>query len=168
MPHNDDHTRYPTQQQVTGDGLYLVAMLEGAKGVLVLLTGFGILSLIHRDLHQAALQLLQYFHYNPNSRYPRIFVDLASHVTNLQLWVFAAIAGVYAVIRLIEAWGLWNRQPWAEWFGLVSGGIYIPVEVYELVRGISWFKVAVLLINVAVVIYLFRLVVQTGQENTTT
>lgn len=162
MREQDTATSAPADS--TAGGLYLVALLEGAKGVLVLLTGFGILSLIHRDLHQAALQLLQYVHYNPNSRYSHIFVDLASRTTDLQLWALAAAALLYAAVRLIEAWGLWNQQQWAEWFGLVSGGIYIPIELYEVMKGATWFKIAVLMINSMVIIYLLMMVLQARRE----
>ena len=36
-------------------GLRVVAVFEGAKGGLVLLTGLGVLAFTHRDLHNAAV-----------------------------------------------------------------------------------------------------------------
>ena len=56
--------------------------------------------------------------------------------------------------RLIESYGLWRGRRWAEWFSALSGGIYIPLEIYEIARGVSLFKVGTLLVNVAVVAYL--------------
>src|SRR2546426_4141349 len=43
---------------------------------------------------------------------------------------------------------------WSDWLLALSGGIYVPVEIYELTRGVSWIKVAALLLNAAVVAYM--------------
>jgi len=122
------------REQVKG-GLRVVSIFEAAKGLLVLLTGFGLLAYIHKDLHFAAERLVRHFHLNPASRYPRIFPDLADHVTDGQLWALALSALLYAVVRFVEAYGLWRQRHWAEWFGLLTGVIYIPLELFEIARG---------------------------------
>ena len=136
----------------------MVALFEGAKGALVLLVGFGLLALIHRDLHAAAEQLVRHFHINPASHYPRIFIDLSDRLTDLKLWAIALGALFYAVIRFAEAAGLWMQRPWAEWFGLLSGGMYIPIELYEVMQGVTWPKVTVLVVNGVIVVYLLVVV----------
>lgn len=141
-------------------GLTTVALFEGIKGLLVLLTGFGILALIHHNLHQAAADLVQHLHMNPASRYPKIFIDALSSATNSQLWYLASGAFLYTLARFIEAWGLWRQRAWAEWFGLLSGGIYIPVELYELSKSVTWTKVMLLSINSLIVVYLLRVVIR--------
>ncbi|UUZ68137.1 DUF2127 domain-containing protein [Polaromonas sp. P2-4] len=60
------------------DGVRAVAALEAAKGILVLLAGFGLLSLIHHNAQQLAAQVLGHLHLNPANRYPRIFIDAAA------------------------------------------------------------------------------------------
>ncbi len=142
----------------------MVALFEGAKGALVLLVGFGLLALIHRDLHAAAEQLVRHFHINPASHYPRIFIDLSDRLTDLKLWAIALGALFYAVIRFAEAAGLWMQRPWAEWFGLLSGGMYVPIELYEVMQGVTWPKVTVLVVNGVIVVYL--LVVVTRSKGT--
>lgn len=136
----------------------MVALFEGAKGALVLLVGFGLLALIHRDLHAAAEQLVLHFHINPASHYPRIFIDLSDRLTDMKLWAVALGALFYAVIRFAEAYGLWKQRAWAEWFGLLSGGMYIPIELYEVLQGLTWPKVTVLVVNGVVVAYLLVVV----------
>ena len=141
-------------------GLRIVALFEGAKGLLVLLTGFGLLSLIHKDLHLAAARLIGHLHLNPASHYPVIFLDAVNRVTDLQLWFIAAAALLYAAIRFIEAFGLWMQRPWAEWFGLLTGGMYIPAELYEVAHGTSWPKVTILVVNSAIVCYLLVVILK--------
>jgi uncharacterized membrane protein (DUF2068 family) len=111
-------------------GLKCVAFFEGAKGTLVLGAGCGLLLLIHRDLHQAASELIRLFHLNPASKYPGIFLDLADRTSDARLWAMAAAAAIYAAVRCAEAIGLWFDRRWAEWFGFLSGAIYLPLDVY--------------------------------------
>ena len=135
-------------------GLRVVAVFEGAKGGLVLITGFGLLAFLHRGLHNAAEELVRHLHMNPARQYPRIFLDAAARVTDTQFWLLALSACLYVVVRFIEAVGLWHRKRWAAWFGALSGGVYIPVELFELARGYSWVKLTVLAVNLAIVAYL--------------
>ncbi len=145
-------------------GLRIVSIFEAMKGLLVLLTGFGVLAYIHTDLHLAAEQLVRYFHLNPASRYPRIFIDLAGHVTDGQLWLMALSALLYAVVRFVEAYGLWHERRWAEWFGLLLGGIYIPLELFEITRGVTWPKAVLLIVNVVIVGYLYAILYQSRHK----
>jgi len=146
------------------DGLRVVSVFEAAKGLLVLLTGFGLLAYIHKDLHLAAERLVRHFHLNPANHYPRIFLDLADRVTDAQLWLLAFSALVYALVRFIEAYGLWHERKWAEWFGLFAGGLYVPIELYEIANGVTWPKSVLLLVNVGIVGYLSFIVYQARQE----
>ncbi|MBI5518780.1 MAG: DUF2127 domain-containing protein [Desulfovibrio sp.] len=132
-------------------GVRLIALLELAKGGLVLLAGFGILTLLHRDAGLAAERLVQHLHVNPASGTPRIFIELASGLTDARLLLLAAGAAGYACVRAVEAYGLWRERTWAEWFGAVSGAVYLPLEVYELSERVTWERGAVFVVNVLVV-----------------
>lgn len=149
------HKKMTTKRFVT-NGLRTVALFEGAKGALVLLAGFELLSFIHKDLHRAAIRLVEHLHFNPAKHYPRIFLDLTEHVTDSQLWAMAVAALIYSVVRFVEATGLWLGKKWAAWFGVLTGGMYIPIEIYEVTRGISWPNVTLLVVNIGVVFYLIQ------------
>jgi uncharacterized membrane protein (DUF2068 family) len=131
-----------------------IAIIEAAKGALVLLAGFGLLSLVHHDMEKSAEVLLARFSLNPASHYPHIFLDVVQHTSNARLRGLAALALLYASIRFGEGYGLWHGRRWAAWFGALSSGIYIPVELYEILHGIDWIKTMTLLINLAVFSYL--------------
>jgi uncharacterized membrane protein (DUF2068 family) len=60
----------------------------------------------------------------------------------------------YAVVRWIEAYGLWRARRWAEWFAVLSGAIYVPAELYGLVHHVSPLKVLLLILNVGIVAYM--------------
>ena len=135
-------------------GMRTIAFFEAAKGALVLLAGLGLLALIDRDVQRIAERIVRFSHLNPASHYPRIFVDAASHITNGRLWLLAGAAAAYALVRGIEAYGLWYERRWAEWFALVAGGLYLPLEIYEIIHRVTWVKMAVFSTNVAVVAYM--------------
>jgi uncharacterized membrane protein (DUF2068 family) len=65
----------------------------------------------------------------------------------------AAIAG-YAVLEGLEAIGLWQGKRWAEYLTFVATIVFIPYEVYELTKTVTWLKVLAFVINVAIAVYL--------------
>jgi uncharacterized membrane protein (DUF2068 family) len=134
--------------------LRTIALIEGAKGALVLLVGFGVLSLIHHDVQRFAERLVTHAHLNPAAHYPRIFIEAANQLTDARLLLIAGGAGTYALVRLIEAYGLWYARRWAEWFAALSAGIYVPFEIFELYKRVSWLSLAALLLNSTIVVFM--------------
>lgn len=134
--------------------LKTVALIEAAKGVLVLLAGCGLLSLIHHDVQHFAEHLVRRAHLNPAAHYPHIFLALADKLTDAHLLLLAAGAGGYSLLRLVEAYGLWHARRWAEWLAALSGSFYIPFEIYELHKHASWLTVGSLMLNIAVVTFM--------------
>jgi len=132
-------------------GLRAVALLELGKGLLVLIAGLGLLAFLHRDAAEAAEELVRLFHLNPASGSPRIFLEAAARLTDARLWALAAAAAGYAALRLVEAWGLWRGRAWAEWFGALSGAVYVPIEVFELMQRATWARGALLAANLVIV-----------------
>lgn len=124
-----------------------VALFEAGKGLLVVIAGLGLLALVHRDAQQAAESLVRHMHLNPARHYPRIFIHAASRINDHRLHLLAAGAFAYAAVRLIEAYGLWGMRRWAEWLAILSTGLYMPVEAYELVRRVTFTRAAILLGN---------------------
>lgn len=138
----------------TRDGLRSIAVLEAAKGLLVLAVGMAAFKFIHADVQTAAEQLVREFHLDPGSRYPRIFLELVQKAGAIHLLPLAIGALFYAVIRLMEAYGLWFGRRWAEWLAVVSAGCYLPIELWELTQGITWPRMTLFALNLAIVAFL--------------
>ena len=136
--------------------LRTVALFEATKGALVITAGLGLFALIHRDVQTLAEEIVRHFHLNPASGIPRIFLEAASTVDGGRLRLLALGAFGYASVRFAEAWGLWRGRPWAEWLGIVSGGIYLPLEIYELFISVTPVKVVTFLVNIFIVAILAR------------
>jgi uncharacterized membrane protein (DUF2068 family) len=137
-----------------------VASVEFFKGLIVLLAGFGVLSLVHRDAWDVAESFLEWLKIDPDTCYAQVFLNLADQVTDTRLWAVAVGAAAYSTLRFMEAYGLWRERAWAEWLAMISGAVYLPFEVYELARRPDWIPLVILAVNLAVVLYMVYLRVQ--------
>lgn len=146
-----DRTKGKDTRRGHTKGLRTVALFEAAKGVVVIMAGFGLLMMIHHDAQSVAEDVVRHLHLNPAHHFPRIFIAAVERTNDTRLWVLATGAAAYTVIRFVEAYGLWHRRVWAEWFGILSGSLYLPMELYALVVRLTPVKAAVLLVNLVVV-----------------
>ena len=138
----------------------MVALFEAFKGLIVLVSATGLLTLVHKDLNHLADRLVQHTHLNPASKYPHIFLDAVSRFDEPRLLWLAAGATAYAALRLVEAWGLYRGRAWAEWLAALSGAWYVPAEVIHLLHRRSGLSLAILVVNVAVVAVMVWALVQ--------
>jgi uncharacterized membrane protein (DUF2068 family) len=60
----------------------------------------------------------------------------------------------------VEGYGLWNERRWAEWFAVISGAVYVPLELFAVFEHPHWIRVAVLLGNILVVLYILRILIE--------
>jgi len=149
-----------TQRRV----LRAVAGLEFFKGLFVVLMGICALALVHKDAWLIAESLLTLLHISTDRRSAQIFLDFADSVTDARLWAAARIAFAYAALRFTEAYGLWNARTWAEWVAFVSGTLLLPLEVRQLFRGITFFRCALLVGNLAIVCYMLYIILENRHE----
>jgi uncharacterized membrane protein (DUF2068 family) len=144
--------------------LRAVAGLEFFKGVFVVLMGICAIALVHKDAWLIAESLLALLHIGTDRRSAQIFLDFADSVTDARLWAAARIAFAYAALRFTEAYGLWNARTWAEWVALVSGALLLPLEVRQLFRGITFFRCALLVGNLAIVCYMLYVILESRRD----
>src|SRR5580765_803084 len=71
-------------------------------------------------------------------------------------------ASIYATLFLVEGWGLWRRKRWAEYLTVFATASLIPFEAWEIYHHFTWLKVFALALNIAIVIYLWRIVRRGG------
>lgn len=141
-----------------------IALLEALKGAVVLAAGFGLLSFLGRDNELYAQQIVRLLHLNPAKHYPQIFITAMAKLDDFHLWLIASLAAAYALVRFIEAYGLWFERRWAEWLAALGGGIYIPLEIFELIKRVTWLRAGALILNVAVVAYMAWLLTESSRK----
>jgi uncharacterized membrane protein (DUF2068 family) len=135
-------------------GLRGVAIFEASKGLLAVVAAIWVLTLLHKDMHSVAGHILRVLHLNPDRQLYRWLLRNIGGITHGWLWIIFCLIVLYAIIRFVEAGGLWLEKEWAEWFALLSGTLYTPFLVYELVRHPTEFKWLGLALNLLIVVYL--------------
>ena len=138
--------------------LRAVATFEFVKGIFVVLMGLCALILVHKDVWLLAESLLALLRISTDRRSAQLFLDFADSVTDARLWAAAWIAFAYAALRFTEAYGLWTERTWAEWVAFISGALLLPLEVREILRGISVLRCGLFLGNLAVVFYMLYII----------
>lgn len=134
-------------------GLRAVASFEALKGIVVLALGVALL-FVHQHAEDYAVNLLFHLHIDLDRRVSHMLLDAATKLSDARLLTIALAAMTYSTVRFIEGWGLWNRRVWAEWFALLSGALYLPWEILKLVERVDWQRVAVLVINIGIILYM--------------
>ena len=92
-------------------------------------------------------------------------IEPASQMTDTRLLLLAAGAAAYSLVRFIEAYGLWYARRWAEWFAALSGGIYVPIELFELYKRFTWLSLGALMVNLVIVVFALYCVFHAHGEN---
>jgi len=137
-------------------GLRAVALVEALKGVLALVIAYVLIVLIRRDVdfEDAAEHLLFFFHIGLKHRLSQQFLKAADKMSDTSIALIVSIAIAYATLRFLEGYGLWRQRVWAEWLAIVSGCIYLPFEIYKLVRHPNELHWVIFIVNVLVVLYI--------------
>ena len=85
------------------------------------------------------------------------FLHTLEHLFTLKsstLYLVAVAAAAYAALEGAEAVGLWFQLRWAEYLTFVATLVFMPYEIYELLRSVTAFKVAALAVNLLIAFYL--------------
>jgi uncharacterized membrane protein (DUF2068 family) len=153
---DSDHTgtaeaTHPAAKRRT---LEAIAIFEAVKGIAAFAAVIGVLELMHRDVRHLAMELIGHFGLNPDARYPEIILHYADLLPGANVRSLVVLASAYILVRLAEAYGLWNDRAWGEWLGALSGGLYIPFEITHMMHRPSIINAAVLGGNIFVVGFL--------------
>jgi uncharacterized membrane protein (DUF2068 family) len=60
----------------------------------------------------------------------------------------------YALLQTAEGVGLWSLKRWGEYVAVVGTSVFLPLEIYELSKDVTYVKVAAFVINLGLVAYL--------------
>jgi uncharacterized membrane protein (DUF2068 family) len=135
-------------------GLLIIAIFKLFKGVLLLIVGIGALSLIHKDVAETAAHWADLFRVDPDNRHLHTLLLKLNVVDARRLEEISAGTFFYSALLVTEGTGLLLRKRWAEYFTIIVTASFIPMEIYELVRRLTFTRVLLLGINIAIVWYL--------------
>jgi uncharacterized membrane protein (DUF2068 family) len=133
------------------DGIIrLIGSLKVLKALILVAGGVGLFSLGNHGGHSLLWQLQA----DPGNRYVNHVIAKLASASPHKVHELGAGCFIYAALFGTEGVGLLLRKLWAEYLTIVITGSFIPLEVYEMVQHNSWFKMVVIVVNIAIVIYL--------------
>ena len=143
-----------TEKKRSSRGLMLIAAFKLLKGVALLALGIGALKLLHKDLAMEAERWIDLLRVDPQNPLILRLLEKLGMVDPHKLKQLGIGTFFYAALFLTEGTGLALRRRWAEYLTIISTASFLPIEAYEIAKHVSAIKIALLLVNIAVVIYL--------------
>ncbi len=145
-------------------GLYLVGLFKLSKAVFFTSVGAGAIHLMHRNLGDFIMRIIDSLPIDPEGRVVSILMDKADLIDAHDLRRIGAGAFLYALLCLVEGFGLVTRKTWAEYFTTVLTTLGLPVEGFEILHRFTWFKVGALVVNLLILIYLLWVLKTRGKN----
>jgi uncharacterized membrane protein (DUF2068 family) len=141
-------------QKHSSRGLWLIAAFKLLKGLALLALGIGALKLLHKDVASEVERWVNYLRVDPQNHYIHRFLAKLGLLDDRRLKELSAGTLFYSALLLTEGLGLAFKQRWAEYFTIVTTASLLPLEVFEIARHITFARIALFLVNIAVVVYL--------------
>ncbi len=135
-------------------GLVLIAGYKMLTALFFIAVGVGALRLVHRDIDDVVSQIASVLRFNPESRFVNFILDEASLINDPLLRRIGLAAFCYAGLGIIEGIGLYLEKAWAEYLTVIITASFLPWEIHEIIRKLSWQRVSLFVLNVLVLLYL--------------
>jgi uncharacterized membrane protein (DUF2068 family) len=139
--------------------LLLIAVYKLLHALLFIAIGIGAHRLLHKDLADEIDLFARHLRFNPESRLVTFFLEKASLVNEPVLRRIGFFAFCYAAVTLVEGIGLYLEKAWGEFLTLAITASFLPWELFEIYRHITWIRIGLFAINVLVFIYLLDVVI---------
>ena len=138
-------------------GLLLIGLFKLAKSAFFFVVGLGALHLVHKDLGDEMMRLIVLLKRDPEGRLVTLLMNQVDAIDARHLREIGFGAFSYAALALVEGWGLMAEKVWAEYLTLTLTVMFLPWELYELVRRPTAGHWSLLLSNLAVLAYILWL-----------
>jgi uncharacterized membrane protein (DUF2068 family) len=135
-------------------GLAVIAAFKIFKGLALLAVGIGALKLMHKDVAAQIEPWIEMLRADPHNRYIYRVLEKVANLDARKLKELSVGTFFYSALYLTEGIGLSLRKRWAEYFTIVSTSLFIPLEVYELAKRVTFTRSILVLVNVGIVAYL--------------
>jgi len=134
-----------------------IAIYKLIKAIIFIALGFGLIRLMHHDVAEfLRVYVIEPLHYNPDQRFFRGILEKASELTANRIGLMSFAAFFSAAIFATEGIGLYLRKHWAEYVVVISTGLPLPIEFWEIYHKLAWWKLGVVVGNLLIIIYLIH------------
>jgi uncharacterized membrane protein (DUF2068 family) len=135
-------------------GFEVIGILKLVSGVMALAVGIGVFRYLGNDPGPAAERIITHLRLDPNNYVIHAVLAGITGIDKTHLRALEIGTFFYAVLHVIEGTGLILGKDWAGYLVIVATSSLVPFEIYEIVRKVSPLRIAILLVNIGIVIYL--------------
>ncbi len=146
-------------------GVPVIALFTLWKGFVLLFVGAGLLGLLDAEIATLFVPVLDVFHLQVHTRLLHSLLLNLTALSPHHMVLMAEVSLLYAALLCVVGFGLWVEAPWAVYMTVISISLFLPVEFHDVVRHLTALRVAVFLLNIAIVVYL---VARLGGERSST
>jgi uncharacterized membrane protein (DUF2068 family) len=143
-------------------GLLTIAIFKLAKSAFFFCIGVGAIHFLHKDLRDPVLWLAHALRFDPESHAVSLVLDKVDLIGPPRLREIGIATFAYSALALTEGIGLLLERTWAEYLTLILTISFVPWEMFELIAHPSSIRVAIFIINLAVLWYLIWLLRRKG------
>jgi len=135
--------------------LRVVAVYKLCKAALTVALGLATLRLLNPHVAAVVDDWAAALSVRHDRRLLGQFISMVSGLSNRRLHEFAIGAFAAATLFVVEAGGLWMGKRWALYLTVIATTLFVPFEIVQLALSITPTRCAALLLNLAVVAFLF-------------
>lgn len=145
-------------------GLLLIAVYKLVGALLFVAIGVGALHLMHKDIDDVLWRVIVDLGMRPESRFVNFLFEKAELLNDPMLKRIGFGAFCYAGLGIGEAVGLYLEKAWGEFLTLMITASFLPFELHEILRKLTWVRVSLFVANLAVLLYLIWLLGQRAAQ----
>ncbi len=134
--------------------LELIALYKLLQAALLVAVGVGALKLLHKDVADVLGHVARELRMNPEGHLVGFLLDKASLLNDHRLHQISFFLFGYAALGVVEGMGLMLEKVWAEYFTSFITASFLPLEIFEIFHRVTWFRIGLLVLNLAVLAYL--------------
>lgn len=134
--------------------LELIALYKLLQAALLVAVGVGALKLLHKDVADVLGHVARELRMNPEGHLVGFLLDKASLLNDHRLHQISLFLFGYAALGVVEGMGLMLEKVWAEYFTSFITASFLPLEIFEIFHRVTWFRIGLLVLNLAVLAYL--------------
>jgi uncharacterized membrane protein (DUF2068 family) len=134
--------------------LELIALYKLLQAALLVSVGVGVLKLLHKDVADVLSHVARELRMNPEGHLVGFLLEKSAMLDDHRLHQISLFLFGYAALGVIEGLGLMLEKVWAEYFTAFITASFLPIEIFELMHRVTWLRVGLFVVNLAVLVYL--------------
>jgi uncharacterized membrane protein (DUF2068 family) len=136
--------------------LYGIVAFKLVRGVILLMLAMQVYKLIGEELRPHFEAAVVGLKLDPETDFFERLGDRIDAITPVNVGWAATGALLYGLLSLAEGVGLAFRTRWAGLLVVAESGFFIPLETYGMIKNPSGTILAILILNIAILVYLLR------------